>query len=231
MHFILLTFLLFMIYSIAGWIIEVIFCGIQHHKFIDRGFLLGPYCPIYGVASIFMILALNRWQDDWSVLFIMSIFITSLVEYITSYIMELIFHTRWWDYSSKSFNVNGRICLVNSLLFGVLGLILLKLVNPFVEKWLLGIPNNILYIISIILLIAFIIDFIVSFKVIFKLQKTVSSLKKDRTVEVSNKVKEMLNKNSVLFNRISLAFPNYRLLPKKIKDKAKKFKKPKKKRR
>lgn len=222
MHFFLFIFLLFMIYSICGWLIECICCSIYYHKIIDRGFLLGPYCPIYGVSAIFMILALTRWQDDWLVLFVMAIVIASLVEYLTSYIMEIIFHTRWWDYSNRSFNVNGRICLINSLLFGVLGLALLKMINPFIEKWLLNIPSKVLDGISISLLIAFVIDFIVSFKIIFKLQKSVKSLKKDRTVEVSNKVKEILNKKSILFSRINFAFPNYKILLENPKEKVKK---------
>ncbi len=225
----LYMFLLFIIYSVAGWIIECLFCRFYYHKLVDRGFLLGPYCPIYGVCAIFMIMALVRWQNDWLVLFVMAVLIASVVEYITSYIMEKIFHTRWWDYSDDPFNVNGRICLLNSLLFGVLGLILLKMVNPFVKTWLLGIPTNILNGISITLLIAFIIDFIISFNIIFKLQKSVVSLKKDRTLEVSTKVREILNQKSVWFSRINFAFPNYKLIPQKIKKQTKKLKKKKKK--
>ena len=220
-------FLLFIIYSILGWIIECTFCQIYYHKLVDRGFLLGPYCPIYGVAAICMIKALERWQNDWFVLFVMAILIASVIEYITSYIMEIIFHTRWWDYSNSSFNVNGRICLLNSLLFGILGIILLKMVNPFVNHWLLGIPTNILNIISIILLIFFIIDFIISFNIIFKLQKSVVSLKKDRTLEVSTKVRDILNQKSIWFSRINFAFPNYKLIPKKIKKETKKLTKKK----
>lgn len=221
------TFLLFFIYSVAGWVIECLFCKIYYHKLVDRGFLLGPYCPIYGVSALCMIKALERWQNDWLVLFVMAVLIASIVEYITSYIMELIFHTRWWDYSNNSFNVNGRICLLNSLLFGILGIILLKMVNPFVNHWLLGIPTNILNIISIILLIVFIIDFIISFNIIFKLQKSVVSLKKDRTLEVSTKVRDILNQKSIWFSRINFAFPNYKLIPKKIKKETKKLTKKK----
>ena len=99
-------FLLFMLYSIMGWLLEVTCKLIEKHKFINRGFLIGPYCPIYGHGAILMILLLIKYQSDPLLLFTMSIVICSILEYFTSYIMEKVFKARWWDYSRRKFNIN-----------------------------------------------------------------------------------------------------------------------------
>ena len=109
-------FLLFIIYSFLGWLIEIIVCSISEKHFTPRGFLIGPYCPIYGFASIIMITLLNKYFNDPLIVFILSAIIASVLEYFTSYIMEKIFNARWWDYSDRKLNINGRICLENSVL-------------------------------------------------------------------------------------------------------------------
>lgn len=109
-------FLLFIIYSITGWIIEVIATYPDTKCFVNRGFFIGPYCPIYGNCAIAMIFLLHNVTNP-ILLFVLSILICSVGEYVTSYAMEKIFHARWWDYSKNRFNLNGRICLVNSLAF------------------------------------------------------------------------------------------------------------------
>ena len=106
-------FLLFIIYSFLGWCIESIYCMIEQRKVVSRGFLIGPYCPIYGWGALIMIFTLQRYLNDPIVLFVMGALVASVIEYITSLVMEKIFHARWWDYSHMKFNVNGRICLTN----------------------------------------------------------------------------------------------------------------------
>ena len=118
-------FLLFLTYSIFGWIMEMIVTLITDKEIVNRGFLIGPYCPIYGTCSILMILLLNRITDS-ILLFVLSIIICSVGEYLTSYLMEKIFKARWWDYSRMKFNLNGRICLRNCLFFGILGFLMIK---------------------------------------------------------------------------------------------------------
>ena len=137
---VLFYFALFFIYSFIGWLIEM-FCVnvILKQKFANRGFLIGPYCPIYGSASLIMIFLLSRYKEDILVLFFMSIIICSITEYLTSYIMEKIFKARWWDYTNEPFNLNGRICLINSIAFGMLGVLLIKFINPFFSNLLLKI--------------------------------------------------------------------------------------------
>ena len=102
-------FLLFMTYSILGWILEVSCKLVEKKKFVNRGFLIGPYCPIYGWGALIMTLLLNNYLNNIFTLFIMNILICSVLEYFTSYILEVIFKARWWDYSNKKFNINGPI--------------------------------------------------------------------------------------------------------------------------
>lgn len=202
-------FLLFIIYSVTGWIIEVIATYPDTKCFVNRGFLIGPYCPIYGNCAIAMILLLHNIKDP-ILLFILSIIICSVGEYVTSYLMEKIFHARWWDYTKNKFNINGRICLVNSLAFGVLGFLLIKFVNPFVVGLITKLSPTIMNILFYTMLILFLIDNVISFKVIFKIKNmSVKYVHLDNTKEITEKVKKILSDN-VLAKRVFKAFPNIR---------------------
>lgn len=205
-----LLFLLFLIYSFIGWLIETVFCSIEQNKFADRGFLIGPICPIYGTGSILMIVLLNKYLDDPIVLFIMAFVICSILEYITSFVMEKMFNTRWWDYSDRLFNVNGRICLLNAFGFGILGILLLYVVNPFIMSILNNIPDNVITIISIILLIVLIIDYIISIVVISKFTKTAKLVKKDSSNDINKRVRDLLLSKSLIYKRLVHAFPNFK---------------------
>ena len=111
------AFILFMFYSIFGWVLEVLGKLIECKRFINRGFLIGPYCPIYGVGAILITALLGKYQDDIIALFIMAIVLCGTLEYLTSYVMEKVFHARWWDYSQRKFNINGRVCLYTIIPF------------------------------------------------------------------------------------------------------------------
>lgn len=210
-------FLIFFIYSFIGWCIEMISCSYHTKKIINRGFLIGPYCPIYGIASILMTSFLTNYKNDLLVLFIMATFICSILEYITSYLMEKLFKARWWDYSNKPFNVNGRICLINSLYFGILGVLLISVIHPFIINIISSISNDYFYIITTFLFTVFLIDYITSFKITFTLKKSFQNLRKDSTEEISKKIKETISESSKLFTRILDAFPNLKPLNKKKK--------------
>lgn len=202
-------FLLFIIYSVTGWIIEVIATYPDTKCFVNRGFLIGPYCPIYGNCAIAMILLLHNVTNP-ILLFILSIIICSVGEYVTSYVMEKLFHARWWDYTKNKFNINGRICLTNSLAFGVLGFLLIKFVNPFVVGLITKLSPSMMNILFYTILILFLIDNVISFKVIFKIKNmSVKYVHLDNTKEITEKVKKILSDN-VLAKRVFKAFPNIR---------------------
>ena len=204
-------FLYFIIISICGWIMEVTLQLIQKHKFADRGFLIGPYCPIYGCGGLLITLCLTGLEEHPVALFSMAILICGILEYATSYTMEKLFHARWWDYSENKYNINGRVCLETIIPFGILGLILIYLVNPFIFDNLSKVPENILNIIAIAVLVLFIADNLVSLKVISNVRSATTKFDKenpkDNTEEISQKVKEFLKDKSILNRRLVNAFP------------------------
>ena len=202
-------FLLFLIYSFIGWLIEVIGKLIEKHKFINRGFLVCPICPIYGHGCILMILTLSRYKDNPLTLFIYAIFICSLLEYFTSYFMEKIFKTRWWDYSTKKFNLNGRICAETMIPFGILGTLVICVINPIFE-YLLNLFNfETIKITAIVLFILYIIDYTISLIIMFGFKGTLKTVEKDGTEEITKKVKDILINKNVLYKRLVEAFPNF----------------------
>lgn len=201
-------FVLFMIYSFAGWLLEVGVFLVEDKKFVNRGFLIGPYCPIYGSSSIVMIFALHKYVHDPIVLFILAAVLCTFIEYVTSYVMEKLFKARWWDYSTKSFNINGRVCLGNSVVFGILGCLLVYFINPHVSEWLSLIPEQIFIPIGLALFALFIADNITSLNIISRFKSTANTLLKDSTEEITEKVKEILKNRSALTRRLMNAFPD-----------------------
>lgn len=181
-------FLLFMIYSVSGWIIETISQSIILHKFVNRGFLLGPYCPVYGYGAVIMTVCLEKYADNILLLFVMAVIICSLLEYFTSFVMEKLFRTRWWDYSEKPFNLNGRICLSNCILFGIGGVLVIEIFNPYILSGFNNMPFF-LNIITIILFIIFTFDTILSLIIVENISHEAKLEMKDSTVEISEKVR------------------------------------------
>ena len=210
-------FLLFIIYSFLGWLMEVILKSIENKKFINRGFLIGPICPIYGYGCLFIIILLKRFTSNIFILFLSSILVCSVLEYMTSLVMEKLFKARWWDYSKRKFNLNGRICLNTMIPFGILGIIMMYIINPFLEAKLLLINENIKIILAIVLLIIYIIDNIISFRLMFKISKTIKKIALDNTEEITKKVKEIILSKSYLYRRIIESFPNLKAYLKKVK--------------
>lgn len=211
MNAFLKLFLSFYIYSFIGWIIETIYVSVKQKKVANRGFLIGPYCPIYGLAAITMISFLGKYKHDILTLLIWGALIASILEYFTSLILEKIFNVRWWDYSNYKFNIDGRVCLNNSVIFGVFCVLLVNYMNPVIESFIDKIPYRIFSITTPILMILFIIDFLLSFTTILKIKKMISfnsNIRKDYTSEITDKVKEMLINDSKRFKRIINAFPN-----------------------
>lgn len=182
-------FMLFIIYSILGWIMECTLGLIQKHKFINRGFLIGPYCPIYGVGVVSVSLLLTRFSNNIIVLFLLSTIICGTLEYLTSYFMEKIFKARWWDYSQKKFNINGRICIETLIPFGIISTFVICIANPWMIDKLHLIPHNILNYIVIVILILYIIDCCISFNIILRF-KNLNKQEKDNTEEITKKVRE-----------------------------------------
>ena len=214
-------YILFWIYSFLGWCIETSWVSYKNKRFINRGFFLGPYCPIYGTGGI-LLLSLNNYQNDPIVVFILAIFICSVVEYLTSYFMELIYRVRWWDYSNRLFNINGRICLFNSFFFGLFGLFAVCVLNPFFTTKIINLNNNFKYIILISLFILTTIDMLITFTAMFDFRKYANSLKEktftnlfkintDSTEEMRKRVKNSLKEKSFIHKHLLNSYSNFKI--------------------
>lgn len=199
-------FLLFIIYSFIGWIMEVIVKFVEKKRFINRGFLIGPLCPIYGYGAILILLLLRPYKRSVILLFFMAILICSFLEYMTSFVMEKLFKTRWWDYSNVKYNINGRICLNTMLPFGVLGVVVFFIVNPFIKYLLSFISNDVLKIVAILLFAMYLIDNIITFFIINKYRDSITNIEKDSTEEIV-KIREKFMKRGFLYRRLIKAFP------------------------
>lgn len=210
MYNLLCLFLVFFLYSVIGYIVEIIFCTIHSGKPVwNRGFLIGPYLPIYGTGGLIISLTLGKYADDPLTLFILSMVYCTFIEYITSYILEKIFHLRWWDYSEKKFNINGRVCLSNGVLFGIGGLWIVKFLYPIVYKIVFNTNPLIIMIFSSILLCLFLTDVIVSTRILVGLRVNISKItKKDATSEIKKEVFDFLSNYSVLTGRLFKSFPD-----------------------
>lgn len=178
--------LFFFFYSIIGWISEVIYCSIKDKKFTNRGFLFGPICPIYGTGAISMLLALS-WCKKWPVVvFLLGVVVCDIVEYLTSVIMEKLFHARWWDYSKKKFNLHGRICLEHSCYWGIFSVLLIYLIHPLgAAKLALLVPYEWKVRIMLVVLTLFAVDLIRALKNALDVKKISDKFKtvKDKVLQ------------------------------------------------
>lgn len=132
---------MFVLYAILGWCAEVAFHAAVHGNFANRGFLNGPLCPIYGIGAVTVIVCLTPIQDKLLVLFLGSVVLTSLLELVTGFVLEKIFHNQWWDYSDAPFNIGGYVCLKFSLLWGIACVLLVRVLQPVVYRVIQMIPR------------------------------------------------------------------------------------------
>ena len=210
--------LVFFIYAFAGWVMETTSISIRNKKFVNRGFLIGPYCPIYGWGVLTILLTVGKNTSDVLGVFLKAILICSVLEYFTSYFMEKIYNVRWWDYSNKKFNINGRICLETMLPFGLLALCIIYGIHPVVMSMVDKLSVTGLIAVCAVLITIFIADNIVSTYILFKIKGTIKAEKKDNTETIKKYIEKWFQDNTVLYRRIKNAFPKFEIF-RKVKDK------------
>ena len=214
-------FLIFLIYSVLGWCLEVMCKIFEYKRFVNRGFLIGPYCPIYGSGALLITIFLQRFSTNSILLFIMAILVCGTLEYLTSYIMEKVFSARWWDYSQRKFNINGRICLETIIPFGILGCFIIYISNPFFMGILQNLNAKVLNYISITLATIYLIDYVISTTIISEFKSATNKVNKenitDNTEEITKKVKAILENKSFLHKRLFNAYPRLQAIKRKIK--------------
>lgn len=157
-------FMMFLAYSFIGWLWETCYCSIKHGHFINRGFLRGPLCPVYGFGGLLIMYLLEPWAHTWLPLFFASMVIVSILEYFTGWLLETLFHTRWWDYSKERFNLHGRIYLGGAICFGIMGTVITHFVHPWLEAKILSIPLQTARLVAWILFAVFLVDFLTTIR-------------------------------------------------------------------
>ncbi len=152
----------FFLFAFIGWLWEGCFVGFSYGTFLNRGFLHGPWLPIYGFGGTSIIILLQKFKKYPALVFLMATGISGILEYFTSLVLELIFHTRWWDYSDQLLNINGRVSIVNLVLFGIAGLAIVYVAEPLMRKVFRKIEGEIFNVVFALVVILFLVDILLS---------------------------------------------------------------------
>ena len=215
--------LLFFIYSFVGWCIEVTLKFFQYHRFINRGFLTGPCLPIYGsgcaliTAAIDGLVMISKYESSYGSVFAVSFVLCGVLEYLVSYCLEKRFHARWWDYSQKPMNLNGRVWIGNLILFGLGGVLVVKLANPLLYRLFADISFKARYITAIALSVVFITDYLISHFVLKLVKDSVEKSEADNTEAIGKEVRKMLADKSLFAKRFADAYPDVIYRTEKVK--------------
>ena len=202
--------LLFFAYAFLGWCIEVTLKYFQFHRFINRGFLTGPWLPIYGSGAVLITVVIKGLAPlEFSVgtTFIVSFLLCGFLEYMTSYVLEKRFHARWWDYSSKPMNLHGRVWIGNLVLFGLGGVVIVDLINPLLLRLSEHMSFPLREIMAFSLSAVFIADYVMSHFVLKLVKLGVESSDADETEAISKEVRLLLSNRSVFYRRFADAYP------------------------
>jgi uncharacterized membrane protein len=166
----------FLIYAIIGWLMEVAYAAVNAGKFVNRGFLNGPYCPIYGFGFLVVKFALGKFEDNILILALGSFLFMSLLEFFVGWILEKIFHNRWWDYSGLPFNIGGYVCLKFSLAWTFCCLFVLKIFHPFVATVVGLIPGIVGFTVLVVAGVAMVVDSVATVQGVLRMNRTLRLL-------------------------------------------------------
>lgn len=189
--------LCFFLYGFVGWCTEVGFAAVKQRRFVNRGFLNGPICPIYGVGVTFVILLLTPFSRNVFFFYVFSVIVVTILEGTTGWAMDKIFHNKWWDYSHMPFNLGGYVCLLFSMLWGAACIFIIYFLHPAVYKGLSLLPNALELVLTILLFAVLLADITVTFSAIFKFNKSLAHLRKitDELHEISDQLGEDIYEN------------------------------------
>ncbi len=204
-NYLMILVISFYLYCFFGWIWESIILPLSRKQLpYNRGFLYGPWIPIYGFGAILVIVLFDIRHVNYPfyVLFLGGGVVSCLLEYITSFIMEELFHRRWWDYSQKAFNVNGRICLEGFLCFGLFSAVVVNYIQPFFVKQLMVINKDVLLIIGIVLGGCFIVDTIITTHAALKIDKKLELVKQILDEKEEKIIAGLEKRQAELFKRL-----------------------------
>lgn len=223
--------LYFFIYGFFGWCTEVAYASVKQKKFINRGFLNGPICPIYGVGVGLVVQLLMPVKDNLIVLYVMAALLVTVIEGLTGFFMDKIFHHKWWDYSRQPLNIGGYVCLIFSMIWGVACVLIVRVIHPIVQLALSWLPLAVGILLIIVLGIVLAADMYVTASGILKLNKHLEAMDKialelkelsdkvganifenvmetmDKQEELKHKYQEMTHQTAKVTERLMKAFP------------------------
>lgn len=169
---------LLVIYSFFGWCTEVAFQAVCHGKIVNRGFLNGPVCPIYGFGVVFVLLLVEPYSSNPVLLFLGGMILTTAIELVTGWILDVAFHMRWWDYSAEPFNFRGYICLRFAFIWGLAVVGVVKIIQPPIFAFINLIPHVLGVVLLVVIGVVFVADFAVTLRSVIGLRKSLGELEK-----------------------------------------------------
>ena len=184
---------IFIIYAFIGWGTEVSYAALDRGIFVNRGFLNGPYCPIYGCGVVIVVAVLTPLKENLLILFIGSFLLTSILEYITGYLLEKVFHNQWWDYSDKPFNIHGYVCLKFSIYWGLACTFIMDVLHPIIYKGITLMPHIPGVILLCIIMTVFFVDCGITVATILKFNKRLKVM--DEMAERIHKLSDEIGEN------------------------------------
>ena len=190
---------IFIIYAFLGWCSEVAFAAVNKGKFVNRGFLNGPVCPIYGVGMLIVVLCLWNLRDRPLLLFLGSALLTTALEFVTGFVLERFFHDKWWDYSDMPFNIKGYVCLKFTILWGLAASFIIGAIHRFIYMLIEKTPFVLGVILLAVFSVAFIADFTVTLTALVKLPKKLKAMAEaERALRaVSDKIGENISDTTI----------------------------------
>lgn len=190
---------IFIIYAFLGWCSEVAFAAVNKGKFVNRGFLNGPVCPIYGVGMLIVVLCLWSLRDRPLLLFLGSTLLTTALEFVTGFVLERVFHDKWWDYSDMPFNIKGYVCLKFTILWGLAASFIIGAIHRFIYMLIEKTPFVLGVILLAVFSAAFIADFTVTLTALVKLPKKLKAMAEaERALRaVSDKIGENISDTTI----------------------------------
>lgn len=214
--------IVFFLFSFLGWCMEVFLKLIQEHILVNRGFLIGPYCPIYGFGVIFIIFMIGDVLTlPYGVLpiFFSGMVICGALEYFVSWFLEKRYHARWWDYSSKPFNIHGRVWIGNLILFGIASVIIMFCIEPLLQILLSKISETIKWMISAIIIVIMSTDALLTKHAMVVIRNQIDGCSPDDTEEISYYIHEYLHQMPYTIRHLGKAFPSSQISESMIKEK------------
>ncbi len=184
---------IFIVYAFIGWCAEVAYAALNTGKFVNRGFLNGPYCPIYGCGVVIVVGALTPLKENLFLLFAGSFLLTSVLEYITGLVLEQVFHNRWWDYTDKPFNIKGYVCLKFSVYWGLACTFIMDILHPMIYKAITMIPYTPGVMLLVVFFGVFVVDFCITVSTILKFNRRLKMM--DEIAAQIHKISDEIGEN------------------------------------